>query len=59
MTLGLLMHFAVLKFKVPFPGYVHQNKGEYSLINGEPTSEEKSIPSWVNNIINIIFIKNE
>lgn len=54
MTLGLFMHFAVLKFKIPFPGYVHQNKGEYSLILGESTSQEKVTPRWVRNNI-IIF----
>ena len=35
MTVGLLMHWAVIAFQIPFPGYVHPPKGGYKQIQRE------------------------
>jgi drug/metabolite transporter (DMT)-like permease len=40
MTAGLVMHFCVLQFKIPFPGYNHAPK-TYSAIGND------SIPTWM------------
>ena len=45
MTAGLLMHFVVLKFKIPFPGYshsVHANTGT-SLQSATTESPRKTL----------------
>lgn len=42
MTAGLVMHFVVLSFKIPFPGYNHAPKG-YSTVD----KSSDSIPTWM------------
>ena len=44
MTAALIMHFIVLKFEVPFPGYVHQTRNGYQSIEqgGQPP-----VPTWM------------
>lgn len=44
MTAALVMHFIVLKFELPFPGYVHAKSG-YDLIPGQEKPE--AIPTWM------------
>jgi hypothetical protein len=44
MTAALFMHFIVLKWKLPFPGYKHGSSGGYSAIDNEPAQE---IPTWM------------
>lgn len=44
MTAGLVMHFVVLSFKIPFPGYNHAPKG-YSQVEGGSSSG--SVPLWM------------
>lgn len=38
MTGGLLLHFLVLWFRVPFPGYTHSNVGGYTQIGTDEES---------------------
>lgn len=48
MTAGLVMHAAVLYFKIPFPGYVHEtSKGSYTTIGDVPADPPKPIPTWM------------
>jgi hypothetical protein len=44
MTAGLVMHFIVLAFKIPFPGYNHPKKGYSALETGTP---QQSVPMWM------------
>lgn len=45
MTAALLMHFIVLKFEIPFPGYVFQSKGGYQAIDSQAVQPE--VPTWM------------
>lgn len=47
MTAGLFMHFIVLHFKIPFPGYIHQSeRGDYVTVDGQPAPEaQQPIPT--------------
>ncbi len=47
MLASLPVHYAVLKFKIPFYGYAHydETRGKYIAINGEDTDKPKEI-SW-------------
>mmetsp|Transcript_10090 Transcript_10090/g.15285 ORF Transcript_10090/g.15285 Transcript_10090/m.15285 type:complete len:456 (+) Transcript_10090:88-1455(+) len=47
--LGALgMHFAVLAFKIPFPGYNHAKKGYSAIDNGQgQEAQQQSIPMWM------------
>lgn len=54
MTFALALHWSVIFFNIPFPGYKYKNKhGQYIQINGdgeadEPSSEPpKPIPLWM------------
>ena len=48
MTAGLFMHVAVIRFRIPFPGYVHKSdRGHYVSINGEAAEEPKILPAWM------------
>lgn len=44
MTAGLVMHFCVLSFKIPFPGYNHAQKGYSPLENSRPN---EPLPTWM------------
>lgn len=47
MTAALWMHWIVLRFKIPFPGYYHKMEG-YTPIPGEDAvAEPEPIPVWV------------
>lgn len=44
MLASLPMHWAVLKFKIPFPGYAHENaEGKYIAINGDEVEKPKEM----------------
>ena len=47
MTAALGMHFAVLKFEIPFPGYKHAGKKGYSAIEGGQQDAPQEIPTWM------------
>lgn len=55
MTAGLLLHFLVLTFKIPFPGYQHKKNNEYTSLNGKQTvtttdnnnDVDEALPLWV------------
>jgi len=56
MMLGLLMHFIVLYWKIPFPGYKHsvEKKGYSSVSNGDDASmikkneaDSSELPTWL------------
>lgn len=44
MTAGLAMHFIVLAFKIPFPGYSHSLHANTGFADQAP---EKSLPMWM------------
>jgi len=44
MTAALIMHFIVLQFEIPFPGYTHASKGGYNSIDQKPA---EPIPVWM------------
>ena len=44
MTVGLIMHYAVLYFKVPFPGYTHAPPGGYKMVQQEDGTMKSSAP---------------
>jgi drug/metabolite transporter (DMT)-like permease len=44
MLASLPMHWAVLRFKIPFPGYAHENEeGKYIAINGDEVEKPKQM----------------
>ena len=45
MTAALVMHFIVLKFEIPFPGYVHQSRNGYDAIEGQ--APPPAVPTWM------------
>jgi drug/metabolite transporter (DMT)-like permease len=45
MTAALVMHFIVLKFEIPFPGYVHATRNGYNAIEGE--GGQPPVPTWM------------
>lgn len=45
MTAALFMHAIVLKFEIPFPGYVHQTRNGYASIEGQ--SAQPPVPTWM------------
>jgi len=48
MTAGLLMHWAVLAYKIPFPGYVHADeRGQYVAIDGKEVKPPVPIEKWM------------
>jgi hypothetical protein len=48
MTFALIMHYAVVAFKIPMPGYVHQaTNGKYMAITGEVTEPNPPIPRYM------------
>lgn len=47
MTAALGMHFVVLKFEIPFPGYKHAGKKGYSAIEGGQQDAPQEIPTWM------------
>ena len=45
MTVGLVMHFIVLKFRIPFPGYDHSDYNPVSTSDSEiTTTSKKTLP---------------
>jgi len=58
MTAGLVMHFIVVQFRIPLPGYNH-TKGDYKPINGEIAESDsilespKSVPLWMYGLLAI------
>ena len=45
MSLALVMHWAVINLKIPFPGYFHQVRdGSFVDHKGEPVEEPAAIP---------------
>jgi hypothetical protein len=48
MNAALFMHFGVKYFRIPFPGYVHENgKGQYVDASGDIVDAPKPIPGWM------------
>ena len=48
MTCGLAVHFVVVTYKIPFPGYVHQTEsGEFVNIDGKVVEAPKAFPTWM------------
>jgi drug/metabolite transporter (DMT)-like permease len=49
MTAGLVMHFVVLSFKIPFPGYNHAKKGYSAVENGTTSAAttNNTVPTWM------------
>lgn len=48
MSGALFMHFAVLFFKIPFPGYSHSTRDGYESIDKDGKQSYKSAtPTWI------------
>lgn len=48
MLAALVMHFVVIYFRIPFPGYSHKSlDGKYVSITGEITEDLAEIPMWM------------
>lgn len=47
MTAALVVHAAVINFKIPFPGYKHKDKKSYNALNDDLEEEDQPLPLWM------------
>lgn len=48
MTFALILHFAVVRYKIPFPGYIFPNdKGVFINFDGDESPAPEPIPTWM------------